>query len=736
MSQEPISSFYEQFQKLQEEFAQSLSAKLEEIRQIWNIFQENSLPLETLKPLQKIVHNLAGSSAHFGFSQLGLVAKEWDQTLLVCFQQQKFTKEAQENCRRLLQQIEETALIFEPEISEQFFPKIEENVRPLNSNHSLIYLVEDDIQLSQYLRKQLHLVGYSVQLFSQVEELKKAMQLNSPELILMDIMFPEGELAGPQSIAELKETQNISCPIIFISSRDDINARLEAIRASGDAYLTKPIEIPLLLEKMQQLLSRSSYNESRILIVDDEESLAHYYAITLNSVGMKTLALTDPFQIMETIQTFQPHLILLDIYMPKCDGLELAQVLRQKPEMQNTPILFLSSNTDPEFPFEAIRLGGDAFLTKPIQAKQLLTLVKNRLNWLQKKEKTFFSEAFPSIEEPPSKPTSARKNAVSLENTLEEENQFCGLFGKSGLMQEAFQRLKLAAQSDVTVLITGESGTGKELAAKAIHQKSERRNQPFLAINCSALSESLLESELFGHVKGAFTGAIRDKVGLFQAAGKGTLFLDEIGDITPYLQLKLLRVIQEKEIRRVGDEQIIKINARLLTATHRHLKELITSGHFREDFYYRIHVFEIHLPPLRDRQEDIPLLLHYFVKKFSATFQKKILSIHTDALQKLLEYPWPGNVRELQNAIEHAFVSVQNSQITLAELPLEIRFFKKGSTFPTEAKQELTSEEQFERERIRSALKETQGNRTKAAKLLGFSRVTLWKKIQKFNLDI
>ncbi|MEE8124884.1 MAG: sigma 54-interacting transcriptional regulator [Nitrospirales bacterium] len=314
-----------------------------------------------------------------------------------------------------------------------------------------------------------------------------------------------------------------------------------------------------------------------------------------------------------------------------------------------------------------------------------------------------------------------------LEEQAKSREAFQQLIGKSPPMQEVFRRLRLAAQSDVTVLLTGESGTGKELAARAIHALSGRKDKPFFAINCSAIPETLLESELFGHVKGAFTGAIRDKIGVFQAADGGTLFLDEIGDTSPLLQLKMLRVLQESEIRRVGDDRGIKVDVRLITATNRDLKALMAEGTLREDFYYRIHVFEITLPPLRDRREDIPLLVHQFMAENAKVFQRTVKDIAQDALKKLVEYQWPGNVRELKNAIEHAFVTVNGDCLTLWDLPPEVQRPQQTQKVVTNAKSSLPQEEEA---RIVEALQQAQGNKTEAAKRLGVSRVTLWKKLK------
>jgi len=322
-----------------------------------------------------------------------------------------------------------------------------------------------------------------------------------------------------------------------------------------------------------------------------------------------------------------------------------------------------------------------------------------------------------------------------LEEQTRDRSAFDRMIGKSAAMQEVFRRLRLAAQSEVTVFISGESGTGKELAARAIHALSDRNDHPFIAINCSAIPETLLESELFGHVKGSFTGAVRDKLGMFQTANGGTLFLDEIGDLSPLIQLKLLRVIQEREVRRVGDEKSEHVNVRLLTATNRDLMSLVEEGHFREDFYYRIHVFEIHLPAIRERREDIPLLIEFFLNDLSQELGKTVTGIARDALQLMMGYGWPGNVRELRNALEHAFVTVNGETITLLDLPPELREENRnhpGAHTPTPKK--LSDDEKAEKAEIISALEQTDGNRTQAAKLLETSRVTLWKKIKKYDL--
>ena len=323
----------------------------------------------------------------------------------------------------------------------------------------------------------------------------------------------------------------------------------------------------------------------------------------------------------------------------------------------------------------------------------------------------------------------AKEKIQVLEEQARSRESFQQMIGRSSVMQEVFRRVRLAAQGDVPVLLTGESGTGKELAARAIHALSARKDKPFFAINCSAVPETLFESELFGHVKGAFTGAIRDKVGVFQAAEGGTLFLDEIGDTSPLLQLKLLRVLQESEIRRVGDEKSMKVDVRFITATNKDLKHLLTTGAVREDFFYRIRVFEITLPALRERREDLPLLVSHFLAEGAKVYRRSINDIAQDVMQQMLKYSWPGNVRELRNAIEHAFVTTEGGCLTIFDLPPEIR----TATSPSSPKRQ--SKQRAEREQILEALRQTRGSKTEAAKLLGYSRVTLWKKLQKFGVS-
>ncbi|MBK8979115.1 MAG: sigma 54-interacting transcriptional regulator [Planctomycetes bacterium] len=312
------------------------------------------------------------------------------------------------------------------------------------------------------------------------------------------------------------------------------------------------------------------------------------------------------------------------------------------------------------------------------------------------------------------------------------------LVGQGEAMREVFRRIRLAARSDVTTLIAGESGTGKELAARAVHALGARAAGPFVAVSCSALPESLLESELFGHVEGAFTGAVRARAGVLEEAHGGTLFLDEIGDVSPYVQVKLLRALQERTIRRVGGDRDVPVDVRLVTATHRDLRALVSRGAMREDFFYRIRVYEIAMPPLRERLEDLPLLVEHLVTVLDVAQRRSVRGVSREALRCLLAHRWAGNVRELRNAIEHAFVSVEGDVIEVYDLPEDVQASGggAGAAHPVPPRGDgLDAREVAEREHLIDALCACAWNRTETAKRLGISRVTLWKRMRRFRID-
>ena len=319
-----------------------------------------------------------------------------------------------------------------------------------------------------------------------------------------------------------------------------------------------------------------------------------------------------------------------------------------------------------------------------------------------------------------------------LQKRLHERYHFYQIIGKNERMQDIYRLIEDVAATDANVLIQGQSGTGKELVANAIHYQSHRSDGPFIKVSCAALSETLLESELFGHVRGAFTGAYRDKPGRFEIAHDGTIFLDEIGEISPAVQIKLLRVLQEKEIERVGEPRTRKVNVRIVAATNKHLKQLVTNNIFREDLFYRLKVVTIDIPPLKQRKEDIPLLLEHFIKKYNQQYNKNITGCSRQAVDMLMEYSWDGNVRELENAVEHAFVKARQHILSLVDFPHEIRQHTPADNYTNGATKSRT----ITKASLLSALQESGWNQSKAARILGVNRVTVWRNIQKFNLII
>jgi two-component system, NtrC family, response regulator HydG len=334
-----------------------------------------------------------------------------------------------------------------------------------------------------------------------------------------------------------------------------------------------------------------------------------------------------------------------------------------------------------------------------------------------------------------------RKTAVLEEQVAREGGRFHLLVGKSEIMEQVFELIGFAAASNATVLVTGETGTGKELVARTIHERSGRSSGPLVKINCSALPEPLLESELFGHTKGAFTGAVKDRAGRFEAADNGTLFLDEIGDLSPYIQVKLLRFLQEHEFERVGENVTRKTDVRIIAATNHDLRELVKKGDFREDLFYRLKVFPIHLPPLRERKEDVGLLIDHFIKKFTAQTGKNIAGLTSEAALTMMDYCWPGNIRELENAIEHAFVTCHEKEIGIFDLPLEIRHVEMRSAQCLPSNQQLqkngnpqTGKRKLTEEDLRAALERFKGNRAETAKAFGIDRTTLWRYMKRWGI--
>ena len=452
-------------------------------------------------------------------------------------------------------------------------------------------------------------------------------------------------------------------------------------------------------------------NKYRVLIVDDEESMRDFLSIMLHREGYQVDTATDGAQAVVHLRDHSYDLVISDIKMPRMTGLELlAHIKDRTPE---TVVLMVTAFSSTDEAVEAMKQGAYDYITKPFKNEEIRLIVKNAL---ERRD--------------------LRRENLALKEALGQRFSFEGLIGKSKVMQEVFTMIRKVASSPVKILISGESGTGKELVARAIHYNSERRDGPFVPINCGAIPENLLESELFGHEKGSFTGAIRQKPGLFETAAGGTIFLDEIGELPTMMQVKLLRVLQENEFRRVGGNKDIKTDVRVLAATNRHLEEAVTAGTFREDLYYRFNVIRIDLPPLRQRREDIPVMVDFFWERFTG---QKGVKVAEDAMRRLIDYSWPGNVRELENVIERAMVLGHDNVITLDCLPPNLVTGMSGSVTPlTEIPDSGMDLDAYlgeiEKEILIKALARTDGVRKSAAGLLGITFRSIRYRLAKYDL--
>ncbi len=444
---------------------------------------------------------------------------------------------------------------------------------------------------------------------------------------------------------------------------------------------------------------------ARILIVDDEEGVRESLTNWLREGGYEVSAVEDGFKALELVQKEDWNLMFVDLKMPGMDGLE---VLRKVKGLGlDIPVIIFTGYATVDTAVTAMKEGAYDYITKPIHPEELLMNIRKILEH-----------------------QSLKMENIILRKELSQRYQFHDIIGKSSKMQALFELIRTVAPTRATVLIQGESGTGKELVARAIHWESPRREGEFVPLACGALPETLLEAELFGYERGAFTGAVSQKKGKLELANNGTLFLDEVGDISLKTQVDLLRFLQEREFRRLGGTDTIRVDVRVIAATNRDLNKLVAEGKFRKDLFYRLNVFTINLPPLRERKEDIPLLVQHFMKKFSAATGKKIEKITNSALNILLAHDWPGNVRELENAIEHAVVICPEDIIRTEDLPPTLSSSQKEEKFCLKSLKEL------EKEYIARVLKETQANISRAAEILGINRVTLYRKIKDYNIKI
>ncbi len=449
---------------------------------------------------------------------------------------------------------------------------------------------------------------------------------------------------------------------------------------------------------------------ARILIIDDDPAMVAVISDICQERGHQTIAFNSGQKAIENLAAHAPQLVISDLKMDKIGGLDILRECRDV--LPQTPVILITAYAKVESALEAMKLGAYDYITKPFKVDELQLTIQRALE----------------------NQTLVRENR-NLRQIVKEKYRFESIIGTSSKMQDVYNLIAKVADTDSTILIQGESGTGKELVARALHFNSNRQHQPFVAINCSALPENLLESELFGHKKGSFTGAVQDKIGLFEEAELGTIFLDEVNSMAQPLQTKLLRVLQERQIRRVGDTKSMAINVRVLAATNEGLLEKTKAGSFREDLYYRLAVIPIEMPALRERTEDIPLLVNHFLQKNAAQTSTEPKKIEPKAVEVLQCYRWPGNVRELENAIERACALCDDGLIRITDLPPQaVRqtgtpVIDQTSSLPLGQTLDEYIRDQ-ERRYIEETIKLNTNSREKAAKMLGISMATLYRKLE------
>ena len=459
-----------------------------------------------------------------------------------------------------------------------------------------------------------------------------------------------------------------------------------------------------------------SHEDKRLLVIDDEENMRHMLTAMLKKFGYVVDSAVNGAAALAMIETKTYDFILCDIKMPEMDGITFLQTARES--LKETTVIMMSAYGNIETAINAMKNGAYDYISKPFKSDEVyLTLKKAEERERLMRENRFLKDRIEKIE---------------------QTYRFGSMIAKSGAMRELLKMSEKVARYDTTVLITGESGTGKELVARGIHLASNRSDKNMITVNCGGIPDTLLESEFFGYRKGAFTGADRDKNGLFKEADKGTIFLDEIGELPLTLQVKLLRVLQENEIRPVGATKTMKVDVRVVAATAKNLEEEVQAGRFREDLFYRLNVMAITIPPLRERQEDIPPLVQHFMRRFNRSLGKNLVAVAPTAMSLLLKYSWPGNVRELENIIERAAVLSEVDTIESENLPPG--FGTQGGASIDRALEGETSlkkaQKTLEKQMITRALEETGGNRTRAAKILEISHPSLLTKIKAYEIPL
>ncbi len=452
----------------------------------------------------------------------------------------------------------------------------------------------------------------------------------------------------------------------------------------------------------------------KILVIDDDDSGRLALTMLLRSAGYEVTSAATGMSALDLIDREQYQVIVSDLFLPDKSGLDILQNVHKVSPA--TEVIVVTGHASAQTAVRAMKEGAFDYITKPIDFDELKIVVSKALE----KQKLLSENMY-------------------LRRQLQGRFEFSNIIGTSPVMNLLFERMNRIVKSDSSVLVSGESGTGKELVARALHYNGPRKDRPFIAVNCSAIPEALLESELFGHMRGAFTGAVKDKPGKFEAANHGTIFLDEIGTLPLHLQVKLLRVLQEHEIERVGSNKTVKLHVRVISATNSDLENMVKRGEFREDLYYRLNVIPLHLPPLRERQQDIMHLTSFFLEKQCRLMGRAPCSISKQALEALEQYSWPGNVRELENLIERMIVLTDAAVITVEDIPAKIIGEKRSGealsvTMPSQGVDLVATVSRIEQSLISQALESAGGVKARAAALLGINRTTLVEKIKRLNM--